>query len=45
MSERPSIFIREKPFFSSERMLQRNLPQRFSVKNLVVGLKGLEKPN
>jgi hypothetical protein len=44
LDERPSIFIRDKPIFSSERMLHRDYYRRSSVekKSLVVGLKGLE---
>jgi hypothetical protein len=40
----PSIFMRDKPFFSSERMLHKDYYRRSSVgkKNLVVGLKGLD---
>jgi hypothetical protein len=39
----PSIFIRDKPIFSSERMLHKDY-YRSSVekKDLVVGLKGLD---
>jgi hypothetical protein len=40
----PSIFIRDKPIFSSERMLHKDYYRRSSVekKYLVVGLKGLD---
>jgi hypothetical protein len=39
----PSIFIRDKPIFSSERMLHKDYYPRSSVeKSLVVGLKGLD---
>jgi hypothetical protein len=36
----PSIFVRDKPIFSSERMLHKDYYRRSSVekKNLVVGL-------
>jgi hypothetical protein len=39
----PSIFIRDKPIFSSERMLHKDYYSRSSVgkKSLVVGLKEL----
>jgi hypothetical protein len=39
----PSIFIRDKPFFSSERVLHKDYYLRSSAekKSLVVGLKGL----
>jgi hypothetical protein len=45
LDERPSIFTREKPIFSSERMLHKDYYRRSSVerkKSLVVGLKGLD---
>jgi hypothetical protein len=40
----PSIFIREKHIFSSERMLHKDYYRRSSVekKSLGVGLKGLD---
>jgi hypothetical protein len=43
LDERPSIFIRDKPIFSSERMLHKDYYSKDSVgkkKFLVVGLKG-----
>jgi hypothetical protein len=42
--EIPSIFVRDKPIFSSERMLLKDYYRRSSAekKNLVVGLKGLD---
>jgi hypothetical protein len=42
--ERPSVFIRNNPIFSSERMLHKDYYRRssFEKKSLVVGLKGLE---
>jgi hypothetical protein len=42
--ERPSIFIREKPIFSSERILLRTYHKALfeKKKSLVVGLKGLD---
>jgi hypothetical protein len=42
--EMPSIFIRDKPIFSSERMLHKDYYCRSSVeeKCLVMGLKGLD---
>jgi hypothetical protein len=43
LDERPSIFIRDKPIFSSERMLYKDYYRRNSVeKTLVMGLKGLD---
>jgi hypothetical protein len=45
LDERPRIFIRDKPIFSSERMLHKDYYRRSSVgkkKYLVVGLKGLD---
>jgi hypothetical protein len=41
---RPSIFIRDKPIFLSERMLHKNYYREGSVekKSLVVGLKRLD---
>jgi hypothetical protein len=44
LDERPSIFIRDKPIFSSERMLYKDYYRRSLVekKNLIVGLKGLD---
>jgi hypothetical protein len=44
LDEIPSIFVRDKPIFSSERMLHKDYYSRSSVekKNLVVGLKGLD---
>jgi hypothetical protein len=44
LDEIPSIFVRDKPIFSSERMLHKDYYRRSSVekKNLVVGLKGLD---
>jgi hypothetical protein len=40
---RPSIFIRDKPIFSSERMLHNGYDRKGSVetKSLVVSFKGL----
>jgi hypothetical protein len=43
LDERPGIFIRDKPIFSTERMLHKDYYRRSSVekkKSLVVGLKG-----
>jgi hypothetical protein len=43
--ERPSIFIKNKSIFSSERMLHKDYCRKGSVekkKSLVVGLKGLD---
>jgi hypothetical protein len=43
LDDRPRIFIRDKPIFSSERMLHKVYYHRSSVKKyLVVGLKGLD---
>jgi hypothetical protein len=43
LDERPSIFIKDKPIFSSERILHKDYYRRSSAeKNLVVGLKGLD---
>jgi hypothetical protein len=43
LDERPGIFIRDKPIFSSERMLHKVYYRRSSVKkSLVVGFKELE---
>jgi hypothetical protein len=45
LDERPSIFIRDKPIFSSERMLHKDYCRKYSVagkESLVVGLKGLD---
>jgi hypothetical protein len=44
LDEIPSIFVRDKTIFSSERMLHKYYYRRSSVekKNLVVGLKGLD---
>jgi hypothetical protein len=45
LDERPSIFIRDKPIFSSERILHKDYYRKGSVgtkKNLVVSLKGLD---
>jgi hypothetical protein len=45
LDEIPSIFVRDKPIFSSERMLHKDYYLRSSAekkKNLVVGLKGLD---
>jgi hypothetical protein len=45
LDERPSIFIRDKPIFSSERMLHKDYYRKCSVageNNLIVGLKGLD---
>jgi hypothetical protein len=41
LDERPSIFIRDKPIFSSERMLRKNYDRRVQLqkKSLVVSLK------
>jgi hypothetical protein len=44
LDEIPSIFVRDKPIFSSERMLHKDYYRRSSAekKNLVVGLKELD---
>jgi hypothetical protein len=44
LHEMPSIFIRDKPIFSPERMLHENYYCRSSVekKSLVVSFKGLD---
>jgi hypothetical protein len=43
LDERPSIFIRDKPIFSSERILQRTVTARVQLKkNVVMNLKGLD---
>jgi hypothetical protein len=44
LDERPSIFISDKPIFSSERILHKDYYRRGSAekKCLVVGLKGLD---
>jgi hypothetical protein len=44
LDEKPGIFIRDKPIFSSEKMLHKDYYPRSSVekKSLVVGLKGLD---
>jgi hypothetical protein len=43
LDEITSIFVRDKPIFSSERKLHKDYYRRSSVKkNLVVGLKGLD---
>jgi hypothetical protein len=44
LDERPSIFIRDKSIFLSERMLHKDYYRRSSVekKSLVMGLKGLD---
>jgi hypothetical protein len=44
LDERPSIFIRDKPIFSSEKMLHKDYYRKSSVekKTLIVGLKGLD---
>jgi hypothetical protein len=45
LDERPSIFIRDKPIFSSERMIHKDYYRKGSVsekKSLVLGLKGLD---
>jgi hypothetical protein len=44
LDEIPSIFVRDKPIFSSERMLHKDYYRRSSVekKILVVGLMGLD---
>jgi hypothetical protein len=44
LDERPSKFIRDKPIFSSERMLHKDYYARVQLrkKSLVVGLKGLD---
>jgi hypothetical protein len=43
LDERPRIFIRGKPIFSSERMLHKDYYCRSSVeKSLVMGLEGLD---
>jgi hypothetical protein len=44
LDERPSIFITDKPIFSSDRMLHKDYYPKSSVekkKSLVVGLRGL----
>jgi hypothetical protein len=43
LDERPSIFVRDKPIFSSERMLHKENDNKVSItkKSLVVSLKGL----
>jgi hypothetical protein len=43
LDEKPSIFIRDKPIFSSERMLHKDYYCKGSVgkKPLFMGLKGL----
>jgi hypothetical protein len=42
LDEKPNIFIRDKPIFSSERMLYKDYNRKSSVgkKSLVVGFKG-----
>jgi hypothetical protein len=42
--ERPSIFIRDKPIFSSERILHEDYHRKVQLekKSLTVGLKGLD---
>jgi hypothetical protein len=44
LDEIPRIFVRNKPIFSSERMLHKDYYRRSSVEknNLVVGFKGLD---
>jgi hypothetical protein len=45
LDERPSIFIRDKPIFSSERMLHEDYYRKGSVekkRSVVVTLKGLD---
>jgi hypothetical protein len=44
LDKRPSIFIRDKPIFSSERMLHKDYYRKSSVgkKNLVAILKGVD---
>jgi hypothetical protein len=45
LDERRSIFIIDKPIFSSERMLHKDYYRKSSVgkkKSVVVGLKGLD---
>jgi hypothetical protein len=44
LDEMLNIFIRDKPIFSSERMLHKDYYRRSSVekKGLVLGLKGLD---
>jgi hypothetical protein len=45
LDERPSVFIRDKPIFWSERMLHTDYYRKISVeknKSLVVGIKGLD---
>jgi hypothetical protein len=44
LDEIPSIFIRDKPIFSSERVLHKDYYRKSSVekKCLVVGLRGLD---
>jgi hypothetical protein len=43
LDDRPNIFIRNNPFFSSERMLHKDYDPKGTVgkKSLVVSLKGL----
>jgi hypothetical protein len=43
-AERPSIFIRDKPIYSPERMLHKDYYRKRSVEkiSLAVGLKGLD---
>jgi hypothetical protein len=43
LDERPSIFIRSKPIFSSERMLHKDYDRKCAVdKIFLLGLKGLD---
>jgi hypothetical protein len=44
LDESSSIFIRDKPTFSSERILHKDCHRKGSVENksLLIGLKGLE---
>jgi hypothetical protein len=45
LDERPSIFVRDKPIFSSERMLHKDYDHKGSLdknRSLVVSLKGLD---
>jgi hypothetical protein len=47
LDERPGIFIRDKPIFSSERMLLKEYYRKGSIekKSLVLSLKALAKTN
>jgi hypothetical protein len=41
LDAKPSIFIRDKPILSSERMLHKDYYRKRTVKSLVMGLMGL----